>query len=47
MSINSSIPYVEIIVKDNGTDLSTEKTTRKNLAIEVSFIFYIHRHISY
>lgn len=37
MSINSSIPCVEINVKDNGTDLSTEKTIRKNVAIDVSF----------
>ena len=47
MSINSSIPTVEAIVKDNGTDLSAEKTIRKNVAIDVSFNFYYPRNIPY
>lgn len=47
MSINSSIPCVETILKDNGTDSSTEKTIRKNVAIDVSLIFYIPRIITY
>lgn len=47
MSLNSSIPCVESIVKDNGTELSTEKTTRKNVALDVSFILFIPRNIPY
>ncbi|CAO1337598.1 unnamed protein product [Diamesa serratosioi] len=36
MSINSLIPCVEAVVKDNGTDLSIEKTTRKIAPIDMT-----------
>lgn len=42
MSINSLIPCMEAVVKDNGLDLGTEKITRKNVAIDVSINFYLH-----